>query len=566
MMKKFNPKKSLRSQLFIMFIIPFVLLSILMFGFVKYLTDYIIEDHVLPQFEQILQIYGGDLAESIDEEAVSETIGNSQESGEELVQFLNAFMDGKEGIEYVYVLTREDNTDYIVALNGTEDIMMESPMTEDQERALTENTVVSTEIYVDEWGSHKSVFIPLPDTDAIIGLDMSTQFIEDLEQQIILFQIIFVIISIIIGAIFAYVFGQRLTKPIKLLLASVKKITGGNLTEEIKVKRQDEIGMLAENFEEMRLSLTTIIQSVKENSGQVNHTSEDLVKSFNELAEASSQIAVGTSEEAKASESRSSHIENISSGFSVMAGKIQDVNQQAKEIDQITKNAGSIAEKGAVQIQEISAQITEIQKNGNISQERLGDLGKNIDHINEDIKLIKAVADQTNLLSLNASIEAARAGEAGKGFSVVAQEVQKLSSQTEDTVTTISATLKELAAQCQKMLQSNTQDLSEINKGVTLIQSSGELFNQIFDSVNALTKQVDSMVDGIDEVTTTSNRSVESIHEIAAISEEGVATIEEISASSQQQNATILLLQDKNNELKEMATSLNRLVEKFVVK
>ncbi|TFE01530.1 methyl-accepting chemotaxis protein [Jeotgalibacillus salarius] len=564
-MNKFNPKKSLRSQLFIMFIIPFVLLALLMFGFVKYLTDYIIEDHVLPQFEQILQIHGDDLAESIDQDAVSETMNNSEEAGQSLVQFLTSFMDGKEGIEYVYVLTRQNNTDYIVALNGSEETMIESPLTAEQEESLTENRVVSTEIYEDEWGSHKSYFIPLPDTDAMIGVDMSTQFVEDLQQQIVLFQIIFLVISIIVGAAFAYLFGQRLTKPIKLLLSSVNKISHGDLTEEIKVNRQDEIGLLAKSFEEMRSSLFTVIQSVKVNSGQVNHTSEELVKSFDELSEASTQIAVGTSEEAKASETRSSHIENIATGFTVMSDKIQEVNHQAKEIDHITKNAGGIAEKGVVQVQEITAQITQIQKNGDISQERISHLGKNIGHINEDIKLIKAVADQTNLLSLNASIEAARAGEAGKGFSVVAQEVQKLSSQTEDTVVTISATLKELTGQCDMMMKSNTQDLLEINKGVSLIQSSGELFNQIFDSVNELSKQVDSIVDGIDEVTRTSNRSVESIHEIAAISEEGVATIEEISASSQQQNATILLLQDKNKELQEMASSLNRLVEKFVL-
>ncbi|KZZ84774.1 hypothetical protein AS29_009600 [Bacillus sp. SJS] len=559
-----NPKKSLQVQLFLNFIIPFIIMGVLVFGFVKYLTDYIINEHVLPQFDQILEINGESLAGSINETAVNKAIENPAQNGE-LVRFLDTFIEGKEGIEYVYVLTKQNNKDYIVGLNGSGDAMVESPFTPSQEEAFTSGKTVLTDIYEDKWGSHKSYFIPLENSNAIIGVDMSTNFIEKLQTAINFFQLIFLAASITLGGILAFFFGRRLIKPIQLLLASMNKISNGDLTESISVKRQDEIGRLAQNFEEMRKSLVTIIRSVKTNSSQINENSLELVQSFDELVDAAFQIAAGTGEEAKAAEVQALHIEKISQGISLMSDKIQSVSNETNAIGHFTKHTGEIAEKGSSQIADIAKQINRIQENSDISQERLGLLKEKVYQINQDIKLIKDVADQTNLLSLNASIEAARAGDAGKGFSVVAHEVQKLAGQTEGTVKTIDSILREITDHCIQMVTSNNEDNQEIQKGVQLITVSGELFGQIFEAVNTLTNQVDSMVESVDDITKASTESSQSVHEIAAISEERVATIEEISASSHQQSTTVGQLKEKNRELQEMAHSLSELVEKFTV-
>ncbi|KIL49094.1 methyl-accepting chemotaxis protein [Jeotgalibacillus campisalis] len=564
-MKKLDPRKSLRTQLFLSFIGPFIFLGLIVFGFVHYLSNYIVEDHVLPQFDQILQINGQNLATDLDQSLITAAIQNPDESGKELTDFLNSFITGKEGIEYVYVLSKQEGTDYIVALNGSEEAMIESPFTPEQQQAYTSQETVLTSIYEDEWGVHKSYFLPLPGSDAIVGIDMDTTFIKDLEAMVLSFQLLLFAASLLIGSLIAYLMSKRINKPITTLLLSLKKISQGDLSEEITVNRKDELGTLANGFEDMRLSLVQIIGSVKTNSTQINQTSETLVQAFDELSEASSQIAVGTGEEAKASETRTQHIDTISQGFSVMANKIEDVTNQTLHIEQFTKETGKIAEKGSTQLKEISTQINRIQENGHVSSGRISLLSEKISQINEDIKLIKAVADQTNLLSLNASIEAARAGEAGKGFSVVAQEVQKLSSQTEETVSTITAILRDITDQCSVMLQSNDKDNAEISSGVELVTASGELFDQIFRAVNQLTSQVDTIVNSMEDVNNASTESTKSIHEIAAISEEGVATIQEISASSQQQNATVEMLQEQNHELQKMANSLNDLVKKFVL-
>ncbi len=563
MKKAFNPKKSIQAKLFLNFIIPFLVLGALVFIFIRLLTGYILEEHVLPQFEQLLKINGENLADTIDGDLVNEIIMNDDKSNGELTAKLDQFIEGKNRIEYVYVLTEKGGKDYIVGLNDSPDTMVESPFTNDQAKAFTNHESILSPIYSDKWGTHKSYFVPMENSDAIIGIDMSAQFISDLKKNITIFQSIFIGVSILLGAILSYIFGRGLNKNIQQLLSSMTKVTNGDLTESINSERKDEIGLLANRYEEMRTVLRKVIHHVQENSNQITDTSAILVTAFDELADASNQIAIGTGEEANASESRSVHIEEISNKTTLMSEKISTVNNQTKEINQFTRNTGKIAKEGTGKIQQITEQMNKIKNNGETNSNKLTLLGGKISQINRDIELIKDVADQTNLLSLNASIEAARAGEAGKGFSIVAQEVQKLASLTDNNVKTINAVLKEINEQTSEMVNAHNEINLDIRDGVELISTSGDLFQQIFQAVNSLTEQVNTMVTDVEDISGASKKTVESIHEIAAISEEGVATIQEISAASQQQSTTVNMLKERNDELKSMADSLKDLVKSY---
>ncbi|MBN8193290.1 methyl-accepting chemotaxis protein [Bacillus sp. NTK074B] len=558
-----NPKKSIQAQLFLSFIIPFFILGALIFLFVRFLTGYIFEEHVLPQFDELLTINGERLSEKIDPSTVKAIVENEDKNNEVITNELDQFIEGKEGIEYVYVLTQKDGTDYIVGLNGSADTMVESPFTDDQAKAFTNREPVLSSIYSDEWGTHKSYFVPLEGTDSIVGIDMSAQFISDLKRNITIFQSIFIGVSIILGAILSYIVGRRMKKNIEQLLSSMNKVTNGDLTESITIDRADEIGTLATRYEEMRTSLKQVIHHVQDNANQINDTSAVLLNAFDELADGSNQIAIGTSEEAHASESRSVHIDQISNGTTLMSDKIANVAKQTKQIDQFTRNTGQIAKEGTGKIEKIQEQMDKIKSNGQHNSNQLAQLDGKISQINRDIGLIKDVADQTNLLSLNASIEAARAGEAGKGFSIVAQEVQKLASLTEENVKTINSVLKDITDQTNEMLNANNEINSNIKEGADLVSTSGELFQKIFQAVDSLTHQVSTIVEDVEDIQGASHRTVESIHEVAAISEEGVATIQEISAASQQQHTTVNMLRTQNEELKEMADSLKQLVQNY---
>ncbi|KYD07983.1 hypothetical protein B4119_4295 [Parageobacillus caldoxylosilyticus] len=221
------------------------------------------------------------------------------------------------------------------------------------------------------------------------------------------------------------------------------------------------------------------------------------------------------------------------------------------------------AEKGNVQVQMITEQMNKIKQNGMVSKENLFNLSKKLEHINEIIKIIQDISSQIHLLSLNASIEAARAGEAGKGFSVVAQEVQKLANQTDESIKTISEAIGEIHEQANIVLNLNQQDFEDIVKGVEIVEDNGRLFNSIFASVEQLAKGIDTIAKSTEDLHQASDEILTSIQEIAAISEQGVAATQEISASAVQQNNTIDYLKQQNSELKLLADNLQDMIKRF---
>lgn len=564
-MRDITLKKSIKTQLIVSFLLPFLIFSLILFGFVRYVSDYIIHEHVIPQFDERLKENGQLLAKSIDTDLIKNTMDSPEIYGTELRQKLDSFFEGKKGIEYVYVLSRQNGKDVIVALNGSDEFMVESPFTDNQKLSYEQKQTVLSPIYRDNWGVHKSFFLPLEEdgVEAIFGIDMSAKFIDDLENRILIVSLIVTVVMIVIGILLALFIGNRISKPLNSLVQYAQIFSTGDLSKSVNIERKDEIGILANSFEDMRKNLSHIIDNVKEKSVGIHHTSQTLFESFEELAQASKQIATSTDEEAKGAEERANHIERISNMVSEISTSISNVDEQTKLIKDLTDQTSQQAEQGNVQVQMITEQMNKIKQNGMVSKENLSNLGKKLEHINEIIKIIQEISSQIHLLSLNASIEAARAGEAGKGFSVVAQEVQKLANQTDGSIKTISEAIDEINEQANIVLNLNQQDYEDIVKGVEIVEDNGRLFNSIFESVEQLADGIETIVKSTEDLDQASDKILTSVQEISAISEQGVAATQEISASAVQQNNTIDYLKQQNSDLKLLADNLQDMIKRF---
>ena len=137
---------------------------------------------------------------------------------------------------------------------------------------------------------------------------------------------------IVIGILLALFIGNRISKPLNSLVQYAQTFSTGDLSQSINIDRKDEIGILANSFEEMRKNLSHIIDNVKEKSEGIHHTSQTLLESFEELDQASKQIATSTDEEAKGAEERANHIERISNMVSEISSSISNVDEQTKVI------------------------------------------------------------------------------------------------------------------------------------------------------------------------------------------------------------------------------------------
>lgn len=558
-----RPKKSLKSQLTLGFLVPFAAFSLVICLFFINLLNTILDDHVLSQFNHRLEENGTALARTLSSQEIENAMQHPEKSGAPLKFALGDFIKEREGIEYVYVLTRQDNKDYIVALNGSDEYMKESPFTPEQEKAFTEERTVVSSIYTDQWGVHKSFFIPVEGTDAIVGVDMDASFIHSLEQKALFYPLLFLVLSVLLGTGSALWLGSRISSPIKRLAGFTQDIADGNLRNPIHLDREDEIGMLAGSFESMRRQLNAVIQNVHEKAEDLSQSGNTLFASFQELTEASDQIASSTQTEAMGAEDRSRHLESLSNLMLGMTEAIEQMNKETGQIKEMATETSHLSQSGSQQVETISSQVQSIKQNGLVSQENLSDLNGKLARISEIVELIRNVSAQTNLLSLNAAIEAARAGEAGKGFAVVAQEIQKLAQQTAASAQDITATVEEINKQTNKVLTLNEINVEDMMKGVDMIENSGKLFSKIFQAVEELETRSERIFTNSRLVSNASEEALTAIQEISAISEQGTAITQEIAASAQQQNQVVETAQQQSGKLREVAYILQEMVSRF---
>ncbi|MDV7766168.1 methyl-accepting chemotaxis protein [Peribacillus sp. CSMR9] len=252
--------------------------------------------------------------------------------------------------------------------------------------------------------------------------------------------------------------------------------------------------------------------------------------------------------------------------ISDLTDTIRLMSEQTNKMNEFTMHANTLAEQGSKQVQDVTSQMDKILENGQANKVNLVSLEEDVVKINEVIGLIRVIASQTNLLSLNASIEAARAGDAGRGFAVVAQEVQKLAVQTDESIDIISESIMRINEQTAKVIQNNDGSFQDILNGVSLVENNGEIFNKIFESVEKLLEGTEQLATHSKKINESSDESLASIQEIAAISEEGVATTEQISAAAIQQSSIMTGLKEQNEELANEAAILEEMVEKFITK
>ncbi len=364
------------------------------------------------------------------------------------------------------------------------------------------------------------------------------------------------IISIVIGVIGMGIMifvSSKLLKPIKELRNNSKNIAQGDLRSKINnIKSEDEIGELAKDFNAMVDNLSLLIGNVSVAMEKIAASNAEIKNSMEEISRDTSQQASDVQVTSEKTKNLGNKIERLNSNNKVMSDKSKNVINAIENSDskiKFLKNSNEQTMKGFKEVQQTVGELIDEMKN-----------------ISDIVITINNISEQTNLLSLNASIEAARVGEMGKGFAVVANEIQKLSEQTKGATKNIASIIGGIDTLVEKTKKSFTEtyEQSEAQIGAYL-----EMDNSIADMKTAL----DSMIDitklinnEIIDIEKNKNEVIEATSGIAVVSQEIAALSEEVTASSEEQIQAFDTVTQSSEELVALSQNLKDTIDMFKVK
>jgi len=352
-------------------------------------------------------------------------------------------------------------------------------------------------------------------------------------------------------------------RPVLKLVDAAARVAGRDLTVDIEPSSGDEIGQLAMVFKAMVQSLRDIVRKVSGTAQGVSFSAQQLASAAQQTNASAQEVASAIEQVARGAQTQAQRVQQTTTIMEDLGASIAQGTQSARTAAEASAQASESARAGAESVKEAIATMNKIESVTGLTSEAVVKLGHRSEQMTEIVELITSIADQTNLLALNAAIEAARAGEAGKGFAVVADEVRKLAETSASSATEIGKLIRETTRDTDNAVKNMDAAMSEVKTGKGMITSTGEAFDEIVrmsENVAAMLKQVSDisiqMSAGAEQV-------IRSTQDVASIAEETSASTEQASASTQEMVATMEEMASSAVSLAQMGAELDRLVREF---
>ena len=348
-------------------------------------------------------------------------------------------------------------------------------------------------------------------TDALVktnreGAEASKKSIAITSQNAYTGTLIATLAGVLIATLFSFALSKRIVGRMQSVVETSRRIASGDLQGPIPRSGRDEVGQLSQSVGEMQESLRKALVETRDNAARITATSGNLADNVGQLEQ-------GAEVQAEAASSIAANIEELTVSINHISDATGEASRLAGESDRL-------AETGKATIEKLIGEIRNVATTVDHASQQVSTLADQSQQISQLVSVIKDIADQTNLLALNAAIEAARAGEQGRGFAVVADEVRKLSERTAHSTTEIAAMVNSIQKATHEVVSGIQSGVDAVSVSVEHARQTGEAISLIQSKAKEVATVVAGVADGLREQTTAATDVAKRVEQIATHAEE----------------------------------------------
>mgnify|MGYP001016212962 CR=1 FL=1 len=367
---------------------------------------------------------------------------------------------------------------------------------------------------------------------------------------------------ILMGIMLGYILAKSIVNPINKIALHMKK---GDLNFSEMIVNEDEVGQLTLEFGKLVKNIRQMVAGVQSGAEQVAASSQQLSASAEQSAVVSGQIASSITAVAQGADQQLQAVTDTLGVVEHISASVQQIAANSAFVTASADKAAKEAAEGGKVIELAVGKMADIEKTVNQSAAVVGQLGERSQEIGKIIDTIAGIAAQTNLLSLNAAIEAARAGDQGRGFAVVAEEVRKLAEQSQEAAKHIAELIGSIQSDTGNAVASMVDGTREVRAGSDMVNAAGQAFGRIIGLIAEVSRQISDISRALDQQARDSQEIVVGVRGIDKISRDASAQTQTISAATEEQSATMEEIASSSRVLAELAEKLQVSVQQFSV-
>ncbi len=371
------------------------------------------------------------------------------------------------------------------------------------------------------------------------------------------------LLAAIIAVVAAFLLAARIGGPLNRLRRLMNLGSQGDLSVRAAFRRKDEIGQVGDSFNQMMEQITHLIQKTSESakgilqmSAQLTQVSRNTALSSREISQATEQIASGASTLAlEAREgSEKSHI---------IAEQVENVVSANDKMSDAADHVKEVSGQGELHMAELIEKTSSVETMTQSMVQKVDHLKENTSSIRQILDVLASITKQTNILSLNAAIEAARAGAAGKGFMVVADEIRKLANQSRQSIAIVGEITESIQSDIDETVELLVEAYPIFNEQVASVKKTEGIFNKVHEQMGVFIEQMSSITDSVYHLNESQRGLQSTLGNVRVVSEEASASTEQVAALSQQQQTICDSMADMSGKLDELAGLLSDSLRRF---